>query len=214
MNDATPDRAQQQNTFSFHLLGQSLTFKQYRSICNAVTRTHYFPAKPLWHKLLIFSVLALIVTVGFQSEHIFDYFDVNFIIGAWHISEDENIFYFYNGEAFALMLWALAAGSLISRLCILRCARRVYRQAYHNNFALQSRNITFDEKGLMVTSSKQVSSFIPWNSTTDFLIVEGIYVLCIAHSDAWIWFPVATEETAVELDAAIDFAKKQRALNK
>ena len=162
--------------------------------------------------MLVFAVIALIA--GSQSEKIFDFFDVKFIIGAWNISGDEDIFYFYNGGAFAITLWTLVAGMLFSRLCILRCARRVYRQAYHNNFVPQSRNIAIDEKGLTVISSKQVSSFIPWNSTTDFLIVEGIYVLCIAHSDAWIWFPVATEETAVELDAAIDFAKKQRALNK
>ncbi|MBA7855688.1 hypothetical protein ACHHY8_08890 [Enterobacter cloacae complex sp. 2024EL-00215] len=214
MNDTIPDSAQHQNKFSFHLPEQSLTFKQYRSICNTVTRAHYFPAKPLWRKMLVFAVIALIVMSGFQFEKIFNFFDVNFIIGTWNISGDENIFYFYDGEALAIMLWTLAAGMLFSRLCILRCAHRVYRQAYHNIFVRQSRNITIDEKGLTVTNSKQVSSFIPWNATSDFFLVEGIYVLCIAHSDTWIWLPIATEETAVELDAAIDFAKKQRALNK
>ncbi len=215
MSDITADNTRPQNQFHFHQPEQNLTFKQYRSICKTVTRAHYFPVQPLWRRILTLSFIILFLLVFFQSEKIFQFLDTNFIIAAWHISSDENdIFYFRNSGALAITIWTLAAGSLLAKLCIFRCVRRIQRQAYHENFIHQHHEIIIDEQGLTITTSKQVSSFIPWHATADFLLIEGIYVLCIANSHAWICLPGATEENAVELDAAIEFAKKQRALNK
>lgn len=216
MSDITPDNVPFKNQYHFLRPEQNLTFKQYRSICKAVTRVHYFPAQPLWRRILTSSfIVTLFALVFFQSNNLFQVLDTNFIIAAWHINDDENdIFYFHNTGALAVTIWLLAAGSLFAKLCIFRCVRRVQRQAYHKDVVNQHHNIIIDEQGLTITTSKQVSSVVPWHATADFLIIEGVYVLCIANSHAWICLPSATEETAEELDTAIEFIKKQRALNK
>jgi hypothetical protein len=216
MSDITPDNVPFKNQYHFLRSEQNLTFKQYRSICKAVTRVHYFPAQSRWPRILTFSsIVALFALAVFQCDNLFHVLNTNFIIAAWKTDcDDSDIFYFRNDGALAVTIWTLAVGSLLSRLCLLRCMRRVQRQAYNENFVHQYHDLVIDEQGITITSSKQVSSFVPWHATADFLIIEGVYVLCIANSHAWICLPSATEETAEELDTAIEFIKKQRALNK
>ncbi|WP_395304844.1 hypothetical protein [Enterobacter sp. ECC-019] len=216
MSDITPDNVPFKNQYHFLRSEQNLTFKQYRSICKAVTRVHYFPAQSRWPRILTFSsIVALFALAVFQCDNLFHVLNTNFIIAAWKTDcDDSDIFYFRNDGALAVTIWLLTAGSLFAKLCIFRCVRRVQRQAYHKDVVNQHHNIIIDEQGLTITTSKQVSSFVPWHATADFLIIEGVYVLCIANSHAWICLPSATEETAEELDTAIEFIKKQRALNK